>query len=144
MIAAYIGRIATMGKPLEYAIACIPLVMGVNRLGWIRLPSILPKSFNPGMGGAFGTGLMLSLILGPCGTPVLASVLSYAAYKESFVYGGLLLFFYGVGNGLPLLLVGTAAGSLTQKLDCSRYGRWIDPILGCSLLLLGFYLLWRV
>lgn len=105
---------------------------------------MVPKAFRPGLGGAFGTGLLLSLIIGPCGTPVLASVLSFAAYKQSFLYGGLLLFLYGIGNGLPLVLVGTTAGGLLKRLDCSRFGNWIDPIVGGSLLLLGFYLLWRI
>jgi cytochrome c-type biogenesis protein len=118
--------------------------MGPYRLGWIRLPKTAPNLFRPGLGGAFGTGLLLSLIIGPCGTPVLASVLSFAAYQQSLVYGGLLLFIYGIGNGLPLVLVGTAAGAFLKRLDGSRFGNWIDPIIGGSLILLGFYLLWRV
>jgi len=143
-IAAYVGRIAEIGTPVKYAIAVIPIFMGIYRLGWVKLPAFTPKPFQPGFGGAFGTGLLLSLVIGPCGTPVLASVLSYAAYKRSFIYGGLLLFLYGLGTGLPLVLVGTAAGGLLKRLDCSRFGRLIDPILGSSLLLLGIYLLWRI
>lgn len=144
VLAAYIGRVAVMGTPFKYAIAFLPILMGVYRLGWIHLPLITPKAFRPGIGGAFGTGLLLSLIIGPCGTPVLASVLSYAAYQQSFVYGGLLLFLYGIGNGLPVMLVGTAAGGILKRLDCSRFGNWIDPIVGGLLILLGFYLLWRI
>ncbi len=70
--------------------------------------------------------------------------LALAAYKQNFIYGGLLLFLYGLGTGLPLVLVGTAAGGLLKRFDCSRYGRLMDPIIGGSLLLLGFYLLWRI
>lgn len=143
-IAAYVGRIAEIGTPVKYVIAVIPIFMGIYRLGWVKLPAFSPKPFHPGFGGAFGTGLLLSLVIGPCGTPVLASVLSYAAYTQSYTYGGLLLFLYGLGTGLPLVLVGTAAGGLVKRLDCSRFGRLIDPILGSSLLLLGFYLLWRI
>ncbi len=144
VLAAYIGRVAVMGTPFKYAIAFLPILMGVYRLGWIHLPLITPKAFRPGIGGAFGTGLLLSLIIGPCGTPVLASVLSYAAYQQSFAYGGLLLFLYGIGNGLPVMLAGTAAGGILKCLDCSRFGNWIDPIVGGLLILLGFYLLWRI
>ena len=143
-IAAYIGRVAEVGTPVKYAIAAIPILMGTYRLGWVRFAPSTPKPFRSGFGGAFGTGLLLSLVIGPCGTPVLASVLSYAAYKQSFIYGGLLLFLYGLGSGLPLVLMGTAAGGLLKRLDCSRFGGLIDPILGSSLLLLGFYLLWRI
>ena len=133
-----------VATPVKYAIALLPILMGVYRLGWIRLPMSMPKGFGPGLGGAFGTGLMLSLIIGPCGTPVLASVLSYAAYRQSFLYGGLLLFIYGIGTGMPVTLVGTAAGGVLKKLDCSRLGNWVDPIVGSLLILLGFYLLWRI
>ena len=118
--------------------------MGLYRLGWIGLRKMEPKTFRPGMSGAFGTGLLLSLIIGPCGTPVPASVLSFAAYQQSLVYGGLLLFIYGIGNGLPLMLVGTAAGAFLKRLDGNRFGSWIDPIIGGLLILLGFYLLWRI
>ena len=142
-LAAYIGHIAVMSAPAKYAIAFVPILMGVHLLGWIRLPLMMPKAFRPGLSGAFGTGLLLSLIIGPCGTPVLASVLSYAAYKQSFLYGGMLLFLYGIGDGLPLVLVGTAAGGILKRLDCSRFGNWIDPIVGSLLVLLGFFLLWR-
>lgn len=144
MLAAYIGRVAVMSTPLRYAIAFLPILMGVYRLGWISLPLATPKSLRPGMGGAFGTGLLLALIIGPCGTPVLASVLSFAAYQQSFFYGGLLLFLYGIGNGLPVALVGTAAGGALQRFEGTRFASWIDPIVGVLLILLGFYLLWRV
>lgn len=143
-LAAYIGRAAVLATPVRYAIAFLPILMGIYRLGWIQLPLMTPKAFRPGLTGAFGTGLLLSLIIGPCGTPVLASVLSFAAYKQSAVYGGLLLFIYGIGNGLPLVLVGTTAGTFLKRLDCSRVGNWIDPIVGGLLILLGFYLLWQV
>ena len=113
-LAAYLGRVAVMATPVRYAIAFLPILMGLYRLGWIGLPKMTPKTFRPGLGGAFGTGLLLSLIIGPCGTPVFASVLSFAAYQQSFVYGGLLLFAYGIGNGRPLMLVGTAAGTFLK------------------------------
>jgi cytochrome c biogenesis protein CcdA len=144
VLAAYIGHVAIIGTPIRYAIAFMPILMGAHRLGWIRLPLPTPKVLRPGVGGAFGTGLLLSLIIGPCGTPVLASVLSFAAYEQSFTYGGLLLFLYGIGNGVPLMLVGTAAGRTLNRLDHSRFGKWIDPTVGGMLVLLGFYLLWRV
>ena len=144
VLAAYIGRVAAIGTPVKYGIALIPILMGVHRLGWVRLALPPATALRSGMGGAFGTGLLLSLVIGPCGTPVLASVLSYAAYQQSFAFGGLLLFLYGVGIGLPLVLVGTAAGGALNRLERGRIGRWIDPAVGAMLILLGFYLLWRV
>lgn len=143
-LAAYLGRIAVISPAARYVIAALPIVMGVYKLGWIPAPSVTRKAFRPGLGGAFGTGLVLSLVIGPCSTPVFASVLTFAAYQQSFVYGALLLFIYGIGSGVPLLVVGTAAGGVLRRVDCSRYEKWIDPMIGIILVLLGLYLLWRV
>lgn len=123
--AAYIGRIATIATPIKYGIAVVPIVMGAHQLGWLPLPLWTARTFTASVGGAFGTGALLSLVIGPCGTPVLASVLSFAAYKQSFVYGGLLLFIYGVGSAVPLMLVGTAAGGLLKSLEHSRVRWWL-------------------
>lgn len=144
LFAASIGHVVFISTPIKYAVALIPIVMGVHRLGWIHLPLRTPKLALTEKGGAFGTGLLLSIIIGPCGTPVLASVLSYAAYEHNFLYSGLLLLLYGIGNGLPLVLVGTTAGSVVQKLEGSRYRIWVDVIVGAALILLGFYLLWSI
>lgn len=142
VFAAYIGRVAVVAAPLRYAIAAVPILMGLDRLGWLRLPLAMPRVLYQGAGGAFGAGLLLALVIGPCGTPVLASVLAFAAYKQSFLYGGLLLLLYGLGNGLPLVLVGTAGGGLLRRLDAWGFGNRTDAIVGGLLLLLGFYLLW--
>lgn len=142
-VAAYIGRIAVISSPVRYGIAVIPIVMGLYQLGWLPLPRWTPRTFTASVGGAFGAGALLSLIIGPCGTPVLASVLSFAAYNQSFAYGGLLLFAYGVGSGLPVMLVGTAAGGLLNAVERSGFRKSLDAVLGGSLVLLGLYLLWR-
>jgi cytochrome c-type biogenesis protein len=144
VVAAYVGRVAVVSPPVRYAIALVPILMGVYKLGWLQLPRMTKSVFRPSLGGAFGTGLLLALVIGPCSTPVFASVLTFVAYQQSLVYGGLLLFVYGIGSGLPLLLLGTTAGVVVKRLDCSRYGNWIDQIVGGVLILLGFYLLWRV
>jgi cytochrome c biogenesis protein CcdA len=132
-----------MATPFRYAIAFLPILMGVYRLGWIRLMLMTPKAFTVRSRRGVRNRLLLSLIIGPGGTPVLACVLSFAAYKQSFLYSGLLLFLYGVGNGLPLALGGTAAGGVLKGLDCCRHGNSM-PLSAVLLILSGFYLLWRV
>jgi len=144
LVAASIGQIVLISTPVKYVVALIPVIMGVHRLGWVRLPLRTPKLAVFEKGGAFGTGLLLSLIIGPCGTPILASVVAYTAYAHNLMYGGLLLLLYGIGNGLPLVLVGTTAGGFMQRFTDSRSRIWIDGLVGALLILLGFYLLWRV
>ncbi len=75
------------------------------------------------------------------GTPVLASVLPLAAFKQSVAYGGALLFAYGLGVGLPILVLGAAAGNLARRLDALGWRSWVDRGAGAALVALAFYLL---
>jgi cytochrome c biogenesis protein CcdA len=145
VLAAAAGRVMTgVGGWSRYVIAAVPLVMAMHVLGWIRLP-IPMASRNPngrGVASSFLAGLLLSLVLVPCGTPLLASVLSYAAYEGSVPYGGMLLFLYGIGAALPVLVVATTAGGLAARLDGNGWRPWVDRVTGAVLLALGLYLLW--
>lgn len=145
MIAAVAGRtLGGIGGWVTYVVAGIPIVMGLHLLGWVRLP--MPKALGrPSIRGRFGAflgGLFLSLVIGPCGTPALAAILSYAAVKGSVVFAAGLLFFYGLGNGLPLLVIGTTAGGITKRLERLGWARWAERGAGVTMLLLGFSLLW--
>lgn len=142
-LAVLLGRVVAVSTPIRYAIAVLPIVFGLSYLGWLRLPAFPAVRPGGGMAGAFGTGLLLSLIIGPCGTPVLAAVLSYAALSQNVAYGAALLFLFGIGAGVPLMAVGTASGTAMARLSAGRLGPWLDPALGLSLIALGLYLLWR-
>ena len=143
---ALAGRITSDGGSfLRYAVAIVPLLMGMQVLGWIRLPlptfSMTQSKLR--VASAFGCGFLLSLVIAPCGTPVLASVLSYAAFKGNAYYGALLLFVYGLGAGIPLLAAATISSRFARRLDLRGYRYWVDHATGALLLGLGFYLLWR-
>ena len=145
VLAALAGRALTgLGGWASYVIALVPLAMGLHLLGWLTvpLPAFSVSARARGVVGSFATGLLLSLVLAPCGTPVLASVLSFAAYKRSAAYGGTLLFAYGLGVGLPMLVLGTAASALGRKFDRHGWRTSVDRVAGGLLLALGFYLLW--
>ncbi len=143
--AALAGRaLSGLGGWAAYVIALVPIAMGLHLLGWVRipLPSFSGTVRTGGTIGAFATGLLLSLVIAPCATPVLASVLSFAAYKQSVAYGAALLLAYGIGIGLPILVLGTAAGSLARRQDRLGWRAWVDRASGAALVALGFYLLW--
>ncbi len=145
VLAAVAGRAMTsVGGWSRYVIAAVPLLMGMHLLGWIRLPIGVPgpQAARPGAAPAFVAGLFLSLVLVPCGTPLLASVLSYAAFKGSVPYGGILLFLYGIGAGIPVLMVATTIGGVAARLDSNGWRLGVDRTTGAALLALGFYILW--
>lgn len=124
-------------------IAAVPLLAGIHLVGWLRLPMPAPASASRG-GGAFAAllaGLLLSLVVGSCGTPVLAAILAYTAHRANLLFGAALLFSYGLGSGLPFLLVGTGTGEIVKRLASGSRQRWTEQGAGVLLLALGFYLL---
>ncbi len=132
------------GSWVRYAVAPVPILMGLYAFGWIRLPlGRSPEIRKTGsVSGTFFTGFALSLVFAPCGSPVLAAILSYAAYQGRLLYGALLMLLYGVGIGIPILLIGTGASRLSRRFAGAASQGWINRAAGIVLLALGFYLLW--
>ena len=59
------------------------------------------------------------------------------------VYGAALSLFYGIGRGLPFLLMGIFAGSLGAWLTRMERGRRVAEVVsGVALLIIGGYFFW--
>ena len=91
VLAALAGHaVTTLNRESRYALAFVPIVAGLHLSGVLRIPLPAPRSWRGGGPlAAFGTGLFLSVVVSACGTPVLAAVLSYAAYEGSVTFGAL-------------------------------------------------------
>ena len=140
------GIFGAMPTVLKYVLALIPIVMGVHLAGLInfKLPGLSDwKPVLTGTLGAYLTGLLFSLVILPCATPVLASILSYAAQRQQAISGAALLFAYGAGIGVPLVLIGTSFGLMSRLRWLSRWWPAVNRVSGVILIALGFYLLWR-
>lgn len=137
------SRLTALGSWPAYMVASIPIVAGMHFLGLIRLRAPRLPVLGSRAGSAFLAGLLLSLVVAPCGTALLASILSYAAYQGSIVYGGLLLFVYGLGLSLPILLLGFSSTRLAARLQRSGLRVAIDRATGVLLVGFGLYLLWN-
>ena len=144
VIAAAAGqRLTALGGWASYVVAIVPLLAGAHFLGLIELPRPRLPVLQARIGGAFLAGFMLSLVIAPCGTPLLASILSYAAYEGSILYGAVLLFLYGIGVGLPVLALGFTAARIAQRLDRGGLRAWVNRATGVVLIVCGFYLILR-
>jgi thiol:disulfide interchange protein DsbD len=73
--------------------------------------------------GAAGLGFTSALIMGPCVTAPLAGALLYIAQTGDTALGAAALFSLGLGQGVPLLLLG-AFGSRALP----RAGRWMQVV----------------
>jgi len=87
-------------------------------------------------------GLLSGLIVGPCLAPPLAGALIFIGQHADPVLGGAALFALSMGMGIPLLIIGTSAGTLLP-----RAGDWMNAIkavFGVLLLGLAIWMLERI
>lgn len=87
-------------------------------------------------------GLLSGLIVGPCLAPPLAGALLFISQYADPLLGGAALFALSIGMGIPLLIIGTSAGTLLPKA-----GRWMENIkafFGVMLLAVAIWMLDRI
>jgi cytochrome c-type biogenesis protein len=90
----------------------------------------------PGIGGSFIYGFIFSL--GTSAAPLLL-LLSVAAATADPVYGLVLALSFGLGRGLPFLLVGMFAGAVSKLAQLTWLRRTVQFISGSILLFVAFY-----
>ncbi len=88
--------------------------------------------------GVFLMGMLSALIVGPCVAAPLAGALLYIGQTHDVALGGLALFSLAIGMGVPLLVIGTTAGTLLP-----RAGGWmksVQRLFGVMMLAVAIYL----
>jgi cytochrome c biogenesis protein CcdA len=101
---------------------------------------IMPAS-HP-LGSAFLLGLSLGIVWIPCVGPILGSVLAYATIQGNVARGSLLLFSYGMGLGLSMLVVaygGKYAGGRLEwvqrkSVKIKKLAGWVIILTGVAIL----------
>jgi len=101
--------------------------LSVDRLAGLR---------KPGLAGAFSYGFIFSL--GTSAAPLLL-LMTVAATQANPGYGAILAFVFGLGRGLPFLLVGLFAGVLIRLTRIGVRRRAIQTVSGCALLFVSVY-----
>lgn len=90
----------------------------------------------PGLAGAFLYGFVFSL--GTSVAPLLV-LLTFVAAQRSSENGFVLAFAFGLGRGLPFLVVGLFAGTVMRLARFTLWRRAIEIVSGCALLFVAFY-----
>ena len=148
VLASLVGGVFGPAKSiLYYIVAAVCILIALNMLGVFKLNlpvadvSSIGKLRN-GLLGAFLLGLTVGLAGSQCGTPVLVAILSVVMAKGLIAYGAGLLFAYGLGRGVPIVLAGTFTGVLKAMPRLARVQRGAEIAAGVILLAVGRYFIW--
>ncbi|NIM04580.1 MAG: cytochrome c biogenesis protein CcdA [Armatimonadetes bacterium] len=149
LIAATIGGIfGTESKILHWFVALVCFIIGLSLLGVFKinfdfLTRLQPKRVAiTGLIGAFALGMVIGLAGSQCGTPVLVAILSIVMAKGKTAYGATLLFTYGLGRGVPIVLAGTFTGVVKALPAMERWTRGMEYAAGIVLIAVGLYFVW--
>ncbi|MDQ2087795.1 cytochrome c biogenesis CcdA family protein [Herbivorax sp. ANBcel31] len=143
------GRMLVDSKILDYTIVAILIIMGLWLLkvfefkgsGGITDKFKLKKG--SGIIGAFLLGIPFGISASPCTMPLTGTVLAYSAARGSEFTGALLMFAFGIGRSIPLLIVGTFSGALKSMEKFTKYQPVIEKIAGVVLIALALYFIWE-
>ena len=149
VIVSIIGGIfGTSKSVLVYIAAAVSIIVGLKMLGIIKFsipnigPKILRRPNRHGMLPAFFLGLMIGLAGSQCGTPVLFAILSLVMSKGNVLYGAVLLFVYGLGRGVPVVIAGTFTGFAKGLPGLSKWAGVFEKAAGIMLIGIGLYFAW--
>jgi cytochrome c-type biogenesis protein len=148
MAATIGGLFGTEKQVLYWLVALVCFAIGLNLLGALKLNFDFLTRFQPtrvvrtGLVGAFLLGLVVGLAGSQCGTPVLVAILGIAMAKGKLAYGAVLLFVYGLGRGVPIVLAGTFTSILKALPAMARWSAWMERAAGAVVIGVGLYFVW--
>ncbi len=148
-IAGLVGHALILGAGAYYALAALCAVIALQMFGVIDLPldrfnALLPmrRPERRGLLGALVFGMLFGLVASPCSTPILAAIATIAAATGSAGRGAAFLFVYGLGRGVPLMVLGVASGSLGLMRKVAKVAPVVTKLGGVGMLVAAAYLIW--
>lgn len=150
MLAAYGGQLfgSLFSHPLfVVAIVALLVYLAFSMMGFYDM--YIPRMFQPKhqnvKGGSYLSAFLFGAASGtfasPCVSPGLVSLLSLVSALKSTLMGFLLLFNFGFGLSIPLLIVGSFSSSLELL---PRAGMWmveVKKLFGIMMLFMALYFL---
>ncbi len=128
-------------------IAILCVAMGLSMLGLFTIQ--LPTAWNTKLsqvggqsaGGALAMGLVSGLIAAPCTGPILAVILAVIAKTGAIFFGFWLMVAFGLGLGLPFLVLAIFSGSLQKLPSGGTIPDVVKTILAVAMFVVAIYFL---
>lgn len=88
---------------------------------------------------AYSLGTLFGLAPSPCTTPMIIAMIAYATLTGSLIQSSLLLLMYGIGHGMPFLIIGWMTVILKNTEWMKKWQQLSSKVIGIGLLLVGLY-----
>jgi cytochrome c biogenesis protein CcdA len=105
--------------------------------------TLLSKVSTDSLSGQFVLGLLLGVVWSPCVGPVLGATITLASQGSNLGHVTLVMALFGLGAGLPLILLGLLSRQAMMKVRSKLFtaGKIGKRILGAILLLVGLLII---
>lgn len=105
--------------------------------------SLLNRVSTDTLGGQFMLGLILGVVWSPCVGPTLGAAITLASQGESLGHITLVMALFGLGAGVPLILLGLLSRQAMMRFrdNLLLAGQTGKKVLGILLLLVGFMII---
>lgn len=94
-----------------------------------------------GTSGQFILGMLLGFVWTPCVGPTLGAAISLAIQGDSLAFVFSIMLLFGLGAGLPLLVLGSLSGKVINREKISKHANRIKKVLGAFLVLIALIIL---
>lgn len=147
IIAVVGGIFGTSRSILYFIVAAVCILMGLNLTGMLKFNtsfgnSLLNKTMDKkGLGGSFLLGMVMGLVGSQCGAPILLVILTLAFASGKWLYGAALLFVFGLGQGVPMVLVGTFTALVARMESFARWNAVLEKVAGVIIIIMGIIFL---
>lgn len=149
LTASTVGVFLAKNKSIiEFLAGILLIIFGVHLIGIIRIPILdyekraefHAKTANVFVSFLMGTAFAFGWT--PCIGPTLSGILALAAVSDTVLQGGILLFIYSMGLGIPFILSGIFAGKIFGFIAKTRKAlRFFEIVSGVLLIILGILLI---
>ena len=134
---------------LAIAYALLAVILTVAGLALLRIIHIVVPVLTPSVKptrsflGSYLLGLPFGLSTCPACTPLLLPVVAGAAATADPLMGAVLMATFGLACGIPIVVAGTAAGSLAHLRHTRRFTQWAERAGGALMLAAALYFLYQ-
>ncbi len=148
LIAAFSGSIfgiVSLHPLSRIIVGVIFIFFGISLLGFLPLKTIVLsagfKDRKKTIGNTFLLGISSALVISPCVSPVLGSILIFVATKKNIFYGASLLLVFAYGVGFIFILAGTFSAILLSLPKSGLWMSYIKKVAAVVLMGMGLYFL---